>query len=477
MSVLSWREAAREAPDREALRVDDIVWSFSTLAARVTAAAAELHRRGVSPGQRVSLKAANGLATLVASLAVIEAGATLVPLHPRLTPAEDAVVLADATPVLSLNETDAQALLEAPAASDCTEVPYDPDVAAMVMYTSGTSGRPKGVVLSRRAFVAAATASAGRLGWGDDERWLVCLPLCHIGGFSILTRCLLGRGTVVLATGGFQADRVLALIARHRPTLLSVVPTMLHTLLERDGDNVLASLRAVLVGGAAAPSSLLTTCAERRVPALTTYGLTEACSQVTTQEPRDPGRTEPGSGRPLPGVEVRLVGDDGQPVAPGEVGTIQVRGPALMDGYLHAPPAPAGLATPAPWFDTGDLGSWTADGCLAVHARRSDLIVTGGENVSPFEVEQALTSLDGVEAAMVFAVPDPVWGQRVAAALVARHPLDEGALWQRLTTTLASHKLPRLVCLTDALPVGSTGKPLRREALARFGAALRPWVT
>ncbi|RYE85779.1 MAG: hypothetical protein EOO75_16555, partial [Myxococcales bacterium] len=299
-SVLSWVQAGRETPEREALRVDDTIWTFADLGERVGAAAAGLRRRGVAPGHRVSLKATNGLPALVASLAVIEAGATLVPLHPRLTPAEDAVVLADAAPVLHLAEPDAVELLGA--ARAYPDVPYEAGTSpggavtragdragdrapAMVMYTSGTSGRPKGVVLSRRAFVAAAAASAERLGWGDDERWLLCLPLCHIGGFSILTRCLLGRGAVVLATGGFRPDAVLDLIARHRPTLLSVVPTMLHALLERDHDGRLASLRAVLVGGAAASPGLLARCAARGVAALTTYGLTEACSQVTTQAP------------------------------------------------------------------------------------------------------------------------------------------------------------------------------------------------
>src|SRR6185437_8373891 len=178
------------------------------------------------------------------------------------------------------------------------------------VYTSGTTGRPKGAVLSRRAFVASAAASAANLGWRDDDRWLVCMPLAHVGGLSILTRCLAAGRTVVLEPR-FDPDAVLAAIDRERVTLLSVVPTMLTALLERPAASALSRLRALLLGGAAAPFSLLETCARRGIPALATYGLTEACSQVTVQRLAQPLRAVPGSGQPLPGVEIRIARPDG----------------------------------------------------------------------------------------------------------------------------------------------------------------------
>lgn len=452
---LSWALAAREAPGREALRWGDEVWNFSTLAGEIEKTCGELRRRGVGPGSLVAVQGSNGLEALRQMAAVLEVGATLLPVHPRLTAGEARALVEDARPALWWRGGEVE---------ECEGAEGAPAGSAVVMYTSGTSGRPKGAVLSRRALIAAAEASEQNLGFLPGERWLLCLPLCHIGGLSIVTRCLLGRGSVVLAPG-FKAGEVLGLIERHRPTLLSVVPTMLHALLEQDERGLLAGLRAVLVGGAAAPVSLLARSAERGVLALTTYGMTEACSQVTTQSLRDPRMTEAGSGRPLAGVSVKI---DAEGAGPGEVGKIWVKGASMMDGYLRGEPLGEG------WFDTGDLGSWDEGGRLHVHARRTDLIVTGGENVYPTEVEQALLGVEGVEAAMVFGVPDEVWGQLVAAALVARGPLEEERLRAGVQARLASHKRPRHFCLVEALPLGSTGKPLRREALALFGGRLRP---
>jgi O-succinylbenzoic acid--CoA ligase len=239
---------------------------------------------------------------------------------------------------------------------------------------------------------------------------------------------------------------------------------------------VLARARALLVGGAACPPELLAESAARGVRALATYGMTEMCSQVATQ-PYLPGAViaQRGVGRPLPGVELRLVGDDGAPVAAGEVGRITVRGPMRMLGYWrhHA------LAE-AEWFDTGDLGSLDEDGVLSIHARRTDLIVTGGENVYPVEVEQCLESHPSVAAALVFGLPDPVWGQRVAAAVVARGEVaDEAAwceaLWRHLSGRLAGYKRPRLLARVEAIAALPSGKPDRAGAAARYGASVRPW--
>lgn len=517
IDALSWRQAAREAPELEALRWSSHVWNFRDMGALVAETAEELRAQGAGPGVAVALKAENGLRALALAAATLELGATLVLLHPRLTAGEEKALLEEARPRVLVAERGGVSLAGAAAVPEVVslagavavpEVVSLPEAAAFpervgaVMFTSGTSGKPKGAQLSRRALLAAAQASAENLPVRPGDRWLLCLPLCHIGGLSILLRCLLGRGSVVLAPR-FRAGEVLALIADHRPTLLSVVPTMLHALLEADRGNLLASLRAVLVGGAAAAPALLERCAARGVLALTTYGLTEACSQVTTQRPRDPATTEPGVGFPLPGVTLRLVDEDGAEVAPGAVGRLLVRGPALMDGYLHGEPLRGGadVVRREPlrggpdavrgepleggldavrgeplggWLDTGDLGSLDEHGRLHLHARRTDLIVTGGENVYPAEIEAWLLARGGVAEAMVFGVPDPVWGQLVAVALVPGAGFELDALRAALTAELAAHKRPRRYLLTTALPVGSTGKPLRRRALDLFAADLRP---
>ncbi|WP_437759284.1 class I adenylate-forming enzyme family protein [Sorangium sp. So ce1389] len=465
---------------------------YGDLAPAVAAVCARLGRAGVGQGARVALVAPNALGTVVVLHALLALGAVLVPIHPRLTAGEAGILIGDARPDLVLREPELAALLDkagseldalvdsGPRAAEAAGVvPPDPAGDLAIVYTSGTTGRPKGAVLPRRAFLAAAEGSAANLGVRDDDRWLLCMPLCHVGGLSIVTRCLLARRAVILAPR-FEPASVLASIARDRATLLSVVPTMLLALLEADRDNVLARLRAVLVGGAGAPERALDECARRGVPALTTYGLTEACSQVTVQRPRDPRTREPGSGAPISGVELRVegAGSDG-------VGRIEIRGPALFRGYYRGPErAPELLVDGAGWFSTGDLGALDAAGRLHVAARRSDLIVTGGENVYPAEVEHVLASCAGVAGAVVFGVPDERWGQIVAAAIVPDHAAPDGAalppavlddLAAAVAARLAPHKRPRRLCAAAALPVTPAGKLDRVGAAARFAAALAPF--
>ncbi|WP_437930905.1 AMP-binding protein [Sorangium sp. So ce291] len=468
---------------------------FGDLAPAAAAVCARLARAGVGQGARVALVAPNALGTVVVLHALLALGAVLVPIHPRLTAGEAGILIDDARPHLVLREPELAALLDeagsalaalgdsGPRAAEAAGVvPPDPAGDLAIVYTSGTTGRPKGAVLPRRAFLAAAEGSAANLGVRDDDRWLLCMPLCHVGGLSIVTRCLLARRAVILAPR-FEPASVLASIVRDRATLLSVVPTMLLALLEADRDNVLARLRAVLVGGAGAPERALDECARRGVPALTTYGLTEACSQVTVQRPRDPRTREPGSGAPISGVELRVegAGSDG-------VGRIEIRGPVLFRGYYRGPErAPELLVDGAGWFRTGDLGALDAAGRLHVAARRSDLIVTGGENVYPAEVERVLASCAGVAGAVVFGVPDERWGQLVAAAIVPDQaaPVAPGGaalppallddLADAVAARLAPHKRPRRVCAAAALPVTPAGKLDRAGAAARFAAALAPF--
>ncbi len=255
---------------------------------------------------------------------------------------------------------------------------------------------------------------------------------------------------------------------------------MLHVLLDADRDNVLARLRVVLVGGAAAPPALLEEAAARRVLTLTTYGLTEACSQVTCQGLRPPGTTEPGSGRALDGVGVRIVRESGEPAEPDEVGRIQVRGPTLMLGYLDGPErTPVAPLTPDGFFDTGDLGALDDERRLFVHARRTDLVVTGGENVYPAEIEQALEATPGIDHAVVFGVPDDRWGQIVAAGLVLSpsHTSDPDAPFALVLETsarLAPHKRPRLVAAIPEVPRTASGKLDRAAARRLLTPLLRP---
>jgi o-succinylbenzoate---CoA ligase len=438
--LLSIRAAAAEAGAAPALGCAGRTFTFGQLAALVEAELPGLARACVD-GRPHPLVAANTLATVVTLLALLELRVPALLIHPRLTAVERDALLAETARGGGVPPADA----------------------AAIIHTSGTTGAARGAVLTRSALLASAAASAANLGWNDDDCWLMCMPLARVGGLSILTRSLAARRRVALADG-FDAAGFPALIERERVTLASLVPTMLARVLDaHPGWTPPARLRAVLVGGAAAAPRLLARAAERGLPIILTYGLTETCSQVVATPYAD--RFAPfgcGAGRPLPGAMVRVVD-----------GRIEVRGPMLMAGYWNAPPL-----APDAWFDTGDLGAFDAGGFLHLHARRADLIVTGGENVYPAEVEAVLERCPGVAAAAVFGVPDETWGQTVAALLVAdrSQPPDDSALAHWIEARLAPHKRPRQIAFVPRLPQTAAGK-LDRGALAAHTTAMRPLKT
>jgi O-succinylbenzoic acid--CoA ligase len=430
--ALSIASAAHEAPDAPALRLADRTLSYAELAAAVAPRAAAL--AGPTP---YPLTGENSYDALLTLYALLQIGRPVLLLHPRLTPHERAREIA--------------ATAEAAAT-------LPPDAAAII-YTSGTTGRARGAVLTRQALLASAQASAANLGWQRDDCWLLAMPLARVGGLSIVTRCLAARRAVAL-DGTFDAAALPGQLARHRVTLLSLVPTMLAHWLDAHPDaHAPQSLRAVLVGGAPASPMLLARAQERGLPIVLTYGCTETCAQiVATPYAQRHAPAACGAGRPLPGAEVRI--DDGR---------ILVRGPMRMAGYLGEAP----LAADA-WFDTGDIGAIDDAGWLRLHARRSDLIISGGENVYPAEVEHVLEACPGVRAAAVFGLADATWGEVVAAALVTGpQPPPDQVLVAHLAARLAPFKRPRRIGVVPSLPVTPAGK-LDRAALAALLPALRP---
>lgn len=458
---LSVREAVIEpgVADLPAIIEQGRVISFGDLATLVERRAAELAAFGVASGSRVALRATCEVSTVVTFFALLELGAALVPIHPRLTEPEEQFILDDACPDVRLSgET-----IERLNANQVASTNVDAEKIAAIVYTSGTTGRPKGAVLSRAAFVASARASEANLGWRTNDRWLVCMPLAHVGGLSILTRCFAARKPIILEPR-FDPEAVLRAIRREHATQMSVVPTMLDALIDADQEGDLKRLRFVLVGGAAASPLLLERAADRGLLAITTYGLTEGCSQVTCQPLRAPGTMEPGSGKTLPGVELRIAREQGGLALVNEVGFIQIRGPIVMRGYWSGPEKPLTMPRSEDgWFVTGDLGALDESGRLFVHARRTDLIVTGGENVYPAEVEQAFERCPGIVGTVVFAVPDERWGQVVAIAIVVStngSSAEEIALAAiaDVSKRLSSHKRPRRFAILPSLARNATGK-------------------
>lgn len=459
MHELSLLAAANEAPRRDCLIANDEVWSYADVAKRVRAALALLRAHGVEPGDRVALTPSVDVDSIVWLYALFELGCPTVLLHPRLTARECEVVLEEAQPRYRITEP----IPDDASGTDSLALPTaSAERTLAIVYTSGSSGRPRGARLSQRAFIASEAAHAANLGWLPEDRWLLGIPPAHVGGLSILTRSLIARSCVALSPGTFDPDEVVRVMAQHRVTLCSVVPTMLRRLLSLEAPEWTPSreLRAVLVGGAPFPDTLRELAAKRKVPTLATYGCTEACSQITTQSAEQSGSR--GSGAPLRGIELRL-----------QEGEIQVRGDMLMDGYLGQDRGGAPW-TPDGWLRTGDFGSLLADGQLLVRGRIDDLIVTGGENVAPQEVEAWLETVPGILSACVFSIPHDEWGQEVVAALVVDPiPYSADTLRDRIAKELAAHKRPKKICVLDALPLNRSGKVERAAVELQCAGQLR----
>ena len=377
-------------------------------------------------------------------------GALLLPLNTRLSARERGFQLEDAEAALVLE--DPAQLSELPRGGPTPQVRGDPAEPSTLLYTSGTTGTPKGALLTPRGFFANSVAAALHLGALPEDRWLACLPLFHVGGLAILWRSVLW-GSAVVIHERFEAERVSHSLDRQGITGLSLTATMLARLLDARGDAPApASLRLLLLGGGPCPRALVERAQAAGFPVAPSYGLTETHSQVAT---RPPGAPLDAGAVPLPGCELRIEG-----------GEIQVRGPMLMHGYWKRPEATAEALRDG-WLHTGDLGRLDPAGDLHVLDRRSDLIVSGGENVYPAEVEATLVEHPDVLEAGVAGVPDPDWGERPAAWLVLRPdaPLDPEALRAFCRERLAGYKLPVSFTAIDALPRTAAGK-LQRHRLA-----------
>lgn len=453
MSSLSIFDAAREAPRAIALLDGDTELSFAEAAERARPLAERLvaaRPRALALTPRADVES---LSWLYAALAT---GTPLLPFHTRATPAERARALE------LTQATETTALV--PAAREDSVTAPDDSATLAYLQTSGSTGAPRLVQLSRAALLASAQASAHNLGWEPEDRWLLCLPLAHTGGLSIVTRSLVARRTVLLfepeAAGVLAEVERLARVAE-RATLMSLVPSVLSALLDA-GFVAPPQLRAVLVGGAGCAPELAERARAAQLPLLTSYGLTETASQVVTRryaERYQPLPTRDGvvsSGHVLPGVELRLV-----------AGAIALRSPSLFSGYF-GDPAPALDADG--WLVTNDRGELGAEGELYVRGRSDDVIVTGGENVDPLEVEAALCALPEVRAACVFGTVSERFGEVVSALLVVSDPAlsDPAQLSLLLAERLARHKCPRRVKLVDALPLTASGKVDRRASKELF---------
>ena len=460
---------AGRSPEGLALVAGTSRWSWTELDRAVALTAARLRGDGVGPGDRVALLAGNHPAVVFLFFAVRRLGAALAPLNARLTPAELEPQRARLAPALVLAEEALHSKLpvatplerwERQRATPAENAPNDVEGDWAVLFTSGTTGRPRAARLSVRAFDALAAASAANLGPRPGDRWLCNLPLFHVGGLAMAMRCVHDGATLELQLRADPEDVVRAVADRGVTHLSLVARTLQQTL---DAGLRGGGLRAVLVGGGPVPPSLVRRARQAGVPVLLTYGLTEACSQVTTERPHDADGTT--AGPPLPGLRVSILDAEGRVLDPGAEGTIAVHGPTRMSGYLDDEAGTA-AALRGEWLLTGDLGRLDDRGRLTVLARRTDLILSGGENVYPAEVEAVLAEHPAVSEVAVVARPDARWGQVPVALVVGRRTLADGELQSWARARLAAFKVPAAVQPVDRLPRTAAGKVDRAAAQA-----------
>jgi O-succinylbenzoic acid--CoA ligase len=421
--------ATARRPEAVALETPDGRLTYRELLLAATRGAARLVGRGAVAGDRIALTLPPGRDFVVAVHACLLLRAPAVPVDPRLGERERKDLVREAAFLVS------RPLAEDGGAPFSVGEPREDEV-ALVVHTSGTTRAPRAVELTFGNLAAHVRASGAALGSEPGERWLCPMPLSHVGGLMILVRSAAAAGTVVLEPPPFDAERVARQLAEGDVTLASLVPTMLQRVLDAGGRPG-PRLRRVLLGGGPVSPALMRRAADAGFPVSQTYGLTEACSTVTLAEPGDLET----AGRALPGTGLTVAAD----------GEILISGPTVV-GEWDA-------------LRTGDLGRLDDAGRLTVIGRKSDTIVTGGENVAPAEVEAVLEEHPGVAEAAVLARPHPEWGESVIALVVpeGEHAPTAAALREHVAARLAGYKVPKAFELVTRLPRTPSGKLLRRE--------------
>ncbi len=449
--------AARRRPERTALAWDGGALTWADLAGRAGAAAGAIAGRGVHSGDAIALELPNGWPFVAALLGGLGLGATVTPLNPMLTAEERAGILADLRP--------AAVVTEVPEALAPWTPATDAKAAALILYTSGSTGRPKGSVLSHAALTFANRSWAEDvMGLHADDVALAMLPLSHSLGLNGALLAPLLTGAAVAVMERFAPEAALAAIARHRVTVLPGVATMFRRILDAPelAGADLSSLRVALSGAAPCPWELADEWRRRTgVRILRGYGSTELFRPISylAREPADPPEA---IGRAVPGVEIRAVDEEGEPVAAGQTGELLIRTPAALDGYLGQPEETRAVMGDG-WFRTGDLATLSSEGFVRIVGRKKELILRGGYSVVPGEVEAALASHPAVAEAAVVGMPHPELGEDVAAFVLLRAgaAIAPEELIRYCRDRLAGYKYPRRVTIVDELPRGATGKVLK----------------
>jgi fatty-acyl-CoA synthase len=498
-------QRALRTPHRKALTFEGTTWTYAQLQNRIDRLASAFHAHGVCQGDRVGFLGFNQPAFLETLFAAARLGAIFVPLNYRLTGPELSYIITDAgihtliadaphRPVIDSIRDELpcrrslsadhpaegwptiQTMIEAHTPIRSGTAVADDDT-AIIMYTSGTTGRPKGAMLTH-----------GNIWWNninvllaydvrESDISLLIAPLFHIGGLNVNSIVIWQKGGHIVLHRNFDATRCLDDIARYRITTLFGVPAMLLFISQQPGFATadLSSLDLIVCGGAPVPEPLMRLYAERGVPINQGYGMTESSPFITFLGP-EWGMAKLGSAGLTPMFsEVRVVEADGRNVgAPRVNGEVIIRGPNVMKGYWSNPEATRAAIDSEGWFHTGDIGYLDEDGFLYIADRLKDMVITGGENVYPAEVESALYDHPAIAEIAVIGLPDDKWGEAVVAIAALRPGamLDLEELRAFGTDRLARYKLPRRLEIVTALPRNPAGKVLKFQLRGRFGGAL-----
>jgi fatty-acyl-CoA synthase len=490
----SWPERRlRISPERDAIWFEGTTTSHAGFAGRVRRTAGALAQLGVRRGDRVAWTGGNHPSALETLYACGQLGAIWVPVNARLTAPEARYVLEHSGASLVVHGGEhgwlAHALRDAvpavrswvaaepPVDGRSTSLPYEELLAAadpeprdepvslddpcLVMYTSGTTGRPKGAVLTHGNMTWNATNQLLGFDFTQTERTLALAPLFHIGGLNGTVNPTLLRGGCAVVVRRFQPAEALRVMEEQRVTSFFAVATMLDALARQPEFHTrdLSQLRTVGAAGAPLPLSTLRTWLDRGVTMQQAYGMTEAAPGCTVLDSADAVRKVGSAGKPVFFTDLRVVRPDGSDAAPHEVGEVIVQGPNVMAGYWDDPQRTAEVLLDG-WYHTGDAGSFDDEGYLYIRDRYKDMIISGGENVYPAEVESALLELPGVLEAAVIGVPDEKWGEVGLAVLVVAPGTerDAEAIRTSLRERLAGFKVPRQIESADELPKTATGK-------------------
>lgn len=477
--------------------------TYADLERRSNAIARELSARGVGAGDRVCGLFRNSVEFFDLFFATCKLGAAIAPFNHRLAPNELAYLKQDVEPELFFyegvfEEKVAKIPVEDDEAIRIGEVGgdrqvdaddwatfYDRDAAeidvasgfedpAVILYTSGSTGRPKGVPLSHKNLFFSSVSYIVDTELDSDDVTVTSAPLFHVGGLNIFTLPLLHTGGTVILQQEFVPEETWQTMADYEATKMFAVPTMLNTMIGVDGwqEYDLDALELVVGGGEPVPTELKEAFDEIGVPCVAAYGLTETTDGSLVLRPDHAmGKAPKCNGKTFTHVDAKIVDEDGEECPPGEAGELLHRGPTVADGYLGLPEKTAETWDDDGWFHTGDIAEMDGDEFYHIHGRMDNMIISGGENVYPSEVEEALHSHDRVDEVVVFGVPDEEWGEVVKAviATVDSDPISRDELDSFLEDRLAQFKHPKEIEFVDELPKSGTGKIERQEVLERYG--------